>query len=117
MIAVRMLDMTDSQPNQPAPAHTEVHHLHYAAPSAPPKNSLATASLTIGVIGLVLTLVPLFIGVFLGGILNILAFIFGIVGAVRSGTVGGLGKGAAITGIVLSCVAFVLMFFGAGTIW
>jgi hypothetical protein len=82
-----------------------------------PKNGLATASLILGVVGFVVTLIPFFIGLLFGGVLNILAFIFGIVGAVNAKRVGNLGQGPAVAGIVLSCVAFLLMFVGAGTIW
>jgi hypothetical protein len=110
--------MTDSHPTAPAaPTHTEVHHVHYAQTGAA-KNGLATAALILGILGFLFTGIPFFVGLFLGGILNILAFIFGIVGAVKSGKLpGNLGRGAAITGIILSCVAFISMFFGAGTVW
>jgi hypothetical protein len=71
----------------------------------------------IGIVGFVVTLIPFFVGLFLGGMLNILAFIFGIIGVVNANRVRGLGQGSAIAGIVLSCLAFGLMFVGAGTIW
>jgi hypothetical protein len=110
-----MLNMSDSTPQPPAPSHQQPTYVPVAVHA--PRNSLATAALVLGIVGFVITLVPLFIGLFAGGILNILAFIFGIVGAAKSGKLGGLGLAAAVTGIVLSCVAFILMFFGAGTIW
>lgn len=109
--------MSDSHTTPAAPAPTEVHHVHYNA-AGNVTNGLATAALVIGIIGFLATGIPFFVGVFLGGILNVLAFIFGIVGAVKSGKLPNhLGRGAAVTGIVLSCVAFISMFFGAGTIW
>lgn len=105
---------------QPAPYYPPPPQATY--PVAPPyaqapTNGLATASLVIGIVGFVVTLIPFFVGLFLGGMLNILAFVFGIIGVVSSSRLRGLGQGSAIAGIVLSCVAFALMFVGAGTIW
>jgi hypothetical protein len=115
---------TPPQPTTPPPAPyypppPQPYHAGYPAPGfAPaPTNGLATASLVIGIVGFVVTLIPFFVGLLLGGMLNILAFIFGIIGVVTANRLRGVGQGSAIAGIVLSCVAFALMFVGAGTIW
>lgn len=93
---------------QPAPAVTYV---------TVAKNGLATAALILGIAGFVLMGIPLFIGLFLGGPLDILAVIFGILGIRRANQLGGVGKTTAIWGLVLASVSLVSVFFGAGTIW
>lgn len=82
-----------------------------------PGNGTAVASLVLGIVGFFLTPIPLFIGLFLGGIPALLAVILGIVGVVRSNNLAGLGKTPAIVGIVLGGLAIIAIFFGAGTIW
>lgn len=102
--------MTDAQVPTPAPAAP----VYVAVPA---KNGAATAALILGIIGFVLTPIPLFIGLFLGGIPALLGVIFGIVGIVRSNTLAGVGKVAAIVGLVLGGLAVLSIFLGAGTIW
>ena len=80
------------------------------------KNSFATASLVLGIIGFFVTGIPLFIGFFFGGPLDILAIIFGIIGINRANKVG-VGMAASVVGLVLGSLAFIAIFFGAGTIW
>jgi len=80
-------------------------------------NGVATAALVLGILGFLITGIPLGIGLLLGGPLDLLAIILGIVGAVRASKNSGLGNGAAIWGIVLGSIATVSIFFGAGTIW
>lgn len=88
---------------------------YYGAP-VPAKNAQAVAALVLGIVGFVLTPIPLFIGLFLGGIPDILAVIFGILGIVRANKTG-IGKGMAIAGLVLGGLGVLSTFIGAGTIW
>jgi hypothetical protein len=80
------------------------------------KNSMATASLVCGIIGFVVTGIPL-IGALFGGTLDILAVIFGIIALTRLPRFLGQGKAAAIVGIVLAGLSLLTIPIGAGTIW
>jgi hypothetical protein len=73
-----------------------------------PKNSMATASLVLGLVGLVTC--TLFIP-------SILAVIFGIVGVQRAGQLGGVGRGKAIWGLSLGgfVLVVVLLYVTGGT--
>ena len=110
--------MTDSQPPAipPVPQRPVFNEQVYVQQVVVVKNGMATAALVLGIVGIVLTFIPLFIGYFLGGLPDILAVIFGIVGIVKSGPTG-VGRGAAVTGLVLGGAAIILMFFGAGLIF
>ncbi|MDI3408156.1 DUF4190 domain-containing protein [Streptomyces cavernicola] len=89
--------MSYGYPQPPAPA-----------PAAPQGgNGLAVAGLVLGIIGLVVSLIPVLNVVVWP--LAILAVIFGGVGLARSSKVG-KGKGAAITGLVTGILS-VIMFF------
>lgn len=79
-------------------------------------NGSAVAALILGIAGFVLTPIPLFIGLFLGGIPDVLAIIFGIVGIVRANKVR-KGMALAVVGLVLGGLAFLGIFVGSGTIW
>jgi hypothetical protein len=81
------------------------------------RNGAATASLVLGICGFVLMGIPLFIGWFLGGIPDLLAIILGIVGLVNPAAKHGLGRGTAITGLVLGGVSILTVFVGAGSVW
>jgi hypothetical protein len=81
------------------------------------RNGAATASLILGIIGIVLMAIPFFIGWFVGGIPDLIAVILGIVGLNNAGARLGIGKGAAITGIVLGGVSILSVFLGAGSLW
>lgn len=87
----------------------------YAAPAV--QNGFAVAALVLGIWGFVTTWIPLFIGLFLGGIPDMLAIVFGILGITRAGQLGGRGQAMAIVGVVLGALAFLSIFVGAGTIW
>ena len=109
--------MTDQLP--PQPVH-QPHPLQYTQPPvliAAPANNPAVASLILGIFGFCLTAIPVFIGLFLGGIPDVLAIVFGIVGLVRAAKIGGRGQGHAIAGLVLGGLGFLSIFIGAGTIW
>jgi Protein of unknown function (DUF2510) len=84
---------------------------------AGPANNLAVPSLVLGIIGFVLTPIPLFIGLFVGGIPDVLAIIFGIIGLVRAPQVAGRGFVPALLGLILGALGFLGIFLGSGTIW
>ncbi|KRE30219.1 hypothetical protein [Agromyces sp. Soil535] len=86
-----------------------------AAPTA--RNGFAVAALVLGIWGFVTTWIPLFIGLFFGGIPDILAIVFGILGVVRANRSGGQGMALAVIGLILGSLAFLSIFLGAGTIW
>jgi hypothetical protein len=90
---------------------------NYHQASVVATNGFATASLVLGIIGFVLMGIPLFIGWFLGGIPDVLAVIFGILGISQSNRLGGVGKTSAIVGLVLGGVSLLSVFVGAGSIW
>ncbi|MFC8509565.1 DUF4190 domain-containing protein [Streptomyces sp. NPDC057411] len=75
-------------------------------PPAQPRNGLGTTALVLGIVGLVLAIIPFLF--WLGGILGLLALIFGIVGASRAGKGLATNKGAAISGLVLGAVSIVV---------
>ncbi|MFC6355412.1 DUF4190 domain-containing protein [Luethyella okanaganae] len=101
-------------PAQPAPGMYP--HPAYVV-AAPPKNGYATTALVLGICGFVLMGIPFFIGWVLGGVPDTLAVIFGIIGINRAATLGGVGKGEAIAGLVLACVSLLSVLIGAGSIW
>jgi hypothetical protein len=75
----------------------------------PPSNGMATTSLVLGIVAVVTgvwVLIPI-IGMFFGFIAflpAVLAAVFGHVGMSKATTVGGIGRGAALTGLVLGYV-------------
>lgn len=75
---------------------------------APASNGMATGALIMGIIAAVLAWIPL-INV-LAWILGILAIIFGIIGIVKAGKMNGLGKGKAMTGLILGILAIVFFY-------
>ena len=70
-----------------------------AAPAAPAKNGMAIASLICGIVSLVCC------GG--GGIVSVLAIVFGIIGLTKAKETG-VGKGMAIAGIIIAAVGVVL---------
>lgn len=84
---------------------------------APEPNGFAIAAFILGVWGFLTTWIPLFIGLLLGGLPDLLAVVFGIIGIVRANQSGGRGMAFAVIGVVLGGLAFISIFFGAGTIW
>ncbi|MGN6126088.1 MAG: DUF2510 domain-containing protein [Humibacter sp.] len=83
----------------------------------PVQNGFATAALILGIWGFVTTWIPIFIGLFVGGIPDILAIVFGILGIARARALGGRGLAPAVVGLVLGSVAFLSVFIGAGWLW
>lgn len=74
----------------------------YPYPAPRPGNGLAVAAMVLGIIALVM-----FWAWFLGGILGILAIIFGILGRSKARQVG-VGGGAAMAGLICGIIAVVL---------
>lgn len=95
-----------SQPHAPAPGH----------PVQAAGNGFAIAAFVLGLVGFLVTWIPFFIGLVLGGLPDVLAIVFGICGIVRANRVG-RGMGLAVTGLVLGSLAFLSIFVGAGTVW
>lgn len=87
----------------------------FASPVA--TNGFAVAALVLGIWGFCTTWIPLFIGVLLGGVPDLLAVIFGIIGITRANMNGGHGLTMSVFGLVLGGLAFISIFFGAGTLW
>lgn len=87
-----------------------------AAQAAASSNGMAVAAFILGLWGFLTTWIPFGIGLLLGGLPNLLAIIFGIVGIVRAGQVH-RGMGLAVTGLILGSLAGVSIFFGAGWLW
>lgn len=79
-------------------------------------NGFAVTAFVLGLFGFLVTWIPFFFGLFLGFLPDLLAIIFGIIGIVRANRVG-RGMGLAVTGLVLGGLAFLSIFFGAGTVW
>lgn len=87
--------MTNYQPHQ-QPAYAPFGY------AAAPANGLGTASLVLGIVGLVFSFVPI-VGV-IAWPLVILGAIFGGVGLDKAGKVPGMPKGPAIAGLTCSLV-------------
>ncbi len=68
------------------------------------KNGMATAGMICGIVGIVLCWFP-----FVGLIAGLLGIIFGAIGMSRAGRLGGLGRGAGITGLVCGIISFLLL--------
>lgn len=85
-------------------------------PQLPDSNGLAVAAFVLGLWGFLVTWIPFFIGLILGGVPNLLAVIFGICAIVRANRIG-RGMGLAIAGLILGGLAGISILFGAGTIW
>lgn len=80
-------------------------------------NGFAVAAFVLGIWGFLTTWIPFFVGLFVGGVPDILAIVFGILGIVRANANGGRGLAMSVVGLVLGALAFFSIFLGAGTIW
>lgn len=110
--------MSDQYPQQPTtppqyqpPVQQYAPQQQYQQPQymqlvKPPSNGLATASLVLGIITAVFFFT--IIGWIFVPILGLLAIIFGIIGMSTAGKLNGLGKGKAITGLILGFSPIVL---------
>jgi hypothetical protein len=74
--------------------------------AATPGNGVGVASGVLGIVGLVLSFIPVLD--FIGVVLAILAVILGAVGIQRANAANGAGKGMAVTGLVCGLVALAI---------
>jgi hypothetical protein len=72
---------------------------------------MATAGMICGIVGIVLCWFP-----FVGLIAGLLGIIFGAIGMSRAGRLGGLGRGAGVTGLVCGIISFLLLPIMAASI-
>lgn len=74
--------------------------------AVPKRSGLAVTALVLGIVGLVLSIIPVInvVGILLGG----LAVVFGIIGIVTANGVKRTGRGMAIAGLILGAVAVVV---------
>lgn len=75
-------------------------------PPAQPRNGLGTTALVLGIVGIIFAIIPFLF--WLGGVLGLLALIFGIIGSSRAGKGLATNKGMAVTGLVLGVVSIVV---------
>lgn len=112
-------DPPGAYPYPPPPTGGEIHHVYAAAPVAVrPSNGVATAGGVCGIVAAAISWVPL-INVF-ALVLSIIAVAFGAVGLRRANAYardgyGPVGRGMAITGIVIGVIGliFALIFIVA----
>ena len=76
------------------------------APVQPPRNGLGTTALVLGILGVIFAIIP--VTFWLGGILGLLALIFGVIGSARAGKGLATNKGSAVTGLVLGVLSIVV---------
>lgn len=98
--------MTEQIPANPQPSYYPPPPVGWQPPKPEPRNGHGTAALTMAIIGLVFTLMPLtgWIAVILG----LLAFSFGLSGISRAHKGRADNKGVAAVGCILGTVVFVL---------
>ena len=77
----------------------------------------AVGGMVLGIWGFLVTWIPFFIGLVLGGLPDLLAVVFGILGIVSANASGGRGFVMALIGLILGGLAFLSLFVGAGTLW
>lgn len=82
----------------------------YPAPGyyAPPTNAMGTASLVLGIVGLVFSFIPI-IGV-IAWPLVVLGVVFGGVGINKANSTPGMPKGMAVAGLTCSLVGLAICF-------
>ncbi|WP_432249219.1 DUF4190 domain-containing protein [Streptomyces sanyensis] len=97
-----------SQPTQQPPYGAPQPYNPGPAP-AQARNGLGTTALVLGIIGLLIAFVPLLF--WLGGILGLLALIFGLVGLGRAKRGEATNKGVAVAGTVLAALTLVASVF------
>ncbi|WP_430591899.1 hypothetical protein [Humidisolicoccus flavus] len=81
------------------------------------RNPTAVFAFWLGLLGLVLMPIPLFIGFFLGGGLAIIAGILAIIGLLKSRHTAGRGIGWAVFALVFVALTFGGISVGGGIIW
>jgi hypothetical protein len=92
-------------------------HSEYEPREASISNWFATIALILGCCGAVLTIVPFFVGLVGGGILNLCAIGLCVAGVLRGRQLEGRGVVFSLIGGALGALGFVAMTVGAGTTW
>jgi hypothetical protein len=92
-------------------------HSEYEPREASISNWFATIALILGCCGAVLTIVPFFVGLVGGGILNLCAIGLCVAGVLRGRQLEGTGVVLSLIGGALGALGFVAMTVGAGTTW
>jgi hypothetical protein len=87
--------------------HKWTDHRH-PSEAPPPSNKNAVGSFVFGLIGGILSLIPL-LGIFLGALLGFCALVAGIVALAQASKYANRGNGFAVTGILFAIGAFVVV--------
>lgn len=98
-----------------APMGYTQQNVSFMMPPVQQSNGVATAALILGIVAFFFAVIP-FIGIFIAAPCGLLAFILGIVGAVKGNSIK-KGLGPAIAAIVISIVVSIMMALGGGWIW
>lgn len=104
------LEVTDSKhesSTQSEPQQNYYYNTSDRIVNVEQKNGMATAGGVLGIVGFVLGLIPL-VGIWFGFILGVLAIIFSGIGLSKSSMIDGVGKGLAVTGLVLGIVTVII---------
>jgi hypothetical protein len=106
--------MSDSQPDS-----STQHQVIYQQVVKAPSNGMAIAALVLGIVAIVTGVwipIPILglVMMFLAFAPAVLAVIFGHVGIRNAGRLGGLGRGAALTGLVLGYVTLAISVLTTG---
>lgn len=81
------------------------------------RNPAAVWSFWLGLVGLVLMPIPLFIGLILGSLFAVPAAILGIIGLLKSRHTEGRGIAWAVFGLIFVVLTFAGISAGGGVIW
>ena len=84
--------------------------------SGPRPNGIATASLTLAIVGIAVGIIPLFIGLILSFVPTVLAIVFALIGIARAPSRES-GYPSAVAGLLIGCLTVVLWFNGYGIWW
>lgn len=101
----------------PIPFHDQQWHSEAEPRKVSSSNWFGAVALILGCCGALLTLVPLFIGLIAGGILNLCAIGFCVFGVLRGRQLDGTGVVLSLIGGALGALGLVAMTVGAGTTW
>lgn len=77
-------------------------------------NGLSIAGFILGLWGFLFTPIPLFVGLFVGGIPALVGVVLSICGLAGRNN---RGDGLAIAGLILGALALIGILFGSGTVW
>ena len=80
-------------------------------------NPSAWAAFWLGLAGLVLMPIPLFIGLIVGGLLSVIAAVFGVIGLLKGLARGGKGIGPVVFAAIFIALTWGGISIGGGTVW